>query len=255
LGVLQLVDLLIIGSKGKRMLGPSESREIEMRQLAIVAHELRNPLSAAWCAIRTLGRASRGIPEVEEALPLINQQLGYLARIVDDLVDVSSVACGRLTLHKQRVDISSLLRSAIDVCHQRVDLGRRELHVQMVPGPIVASADPLRLTQVFSNLLDNAVKHGAPRGRLGIGLAIESERGIAVVTVEDDGIGISADMLPRVFDLFVQGGTPATGAPRGLGVGLAVAKQIVEAHGGRICAHSAGAGAGSRFTVQLPLGN
>ncbi|UNK49862.1 HAMP domain-containing histidine kinase [Lysobacter sp. S4-A87] len=234
------------------MLVSSESREIiEMRQLAIVAHELRNPLSAAWCAVRMLGRASHGVAEIDHALPLIDQQLGYIARIVDDLVDVASVTSGKFTLQKKNVDLSDLLRGAVNACCQRVDIGGREFNLQVAKSPIQVNADPLRLMQVFANLLDNAVKYCSPCGRIGV--TIERNRDEAVVTVEDDGVGISVDVLPRIFDMFMQGDTPTITSSRGLGVGLAVAKQVIEGHGGHIEARSAGVGAGSRFIVRLPL--
>ncbi|HEY0685766.1 MAG TPA: HAMP domain-containing sensor histidine kinase [Steroidobacter sp.] len=234
------------------MLVPSESREtIEMRQLAIVAHELRNPLAAAWCAVRMLGRTTPCTPEIKQALPLIERQLGCIARIVDDLVDVASVTSGRLSLQKQRVDLTELLQGAIHACRQRIDAGGHEFSISMGMAPVLVNADPLRLTQVFANLLDNAVKYSEPCGRIGV--AMESWHEVAVVMVEDNGVGIRADVLPRIFDLFVQGGTPMIGSSRGLGVGLAVAKQIVEEHNGRIEARSAGIGFGSRFTVRIPL--
>jgi signal transduction histidine kinase len=233
------------------MLVPSESREmIEMRQLAIVAHELRNPLAAVWSAVRMM-RKSKPWVEVEQVLPLIERQLGYMARIVDDLVDVASVTSGTLSLQKERVDLSELLRAAIHSCRERFDARAHEFNVSIAMGPMLVNADPLRLTQVFANLLDNSVKYSEPCGRVSV--TVERWHDVAVVIVEDNGVGIRADVLPHIFDLFVQGGTPMTGNSRGLGVGLAVAKQVVEAHGGRIEARSAGIGLGSRFTVRIPL--
>ena len=236
------------------MLVPSESRDrVEMRQLAIVAHELRNPLAAAWCAVRMLARSTGCAREVEQVVPQIERQLGYIARIVDDLVDVASVTSGRLSLHKQRVDLSEVLDGAIHACRQRLDAGGYEFNVSMTMGPVLVHADPLRLTQVFANLLDNAVKYSEPCGRISV--TLERRHDVAAVMVEDNGVGIRADVLPRIFDLFVQAGTPMIGSSRGLGVGLAVAKQVVEEHGGRIEARSAGIGFGSRFTVRMPLAN
>jgi len=223
----------------------------EMRQLAIVAHELRNPLAAAWCALRILARTTPCAPEVEQTLPLIERQLGYIARIVDDLVDVAGVTSGRLSLQKERVDLSELLRGAILACRQRLDAREHEFNVSMAKEPVLVNVDPLRLTQAFANLLDNAVKYSQPRGRIGV--AVERWNDAAIVTVEDNGAGIGADVLPHIFDMFVQGATPMAGGSRGLGVGLAVAKQVVEQHGGRIEVRSAGIGFGSRFTVRVPL--
>lgn len=234
------------------MLVRSESREIvEMRQLAIVAHELRNPLAAAWCAVRMLGKTTLGVSDVAQALPLIERQLGYIARIVDDLVDVASVASGKLSLQKERVDLIDLTRSAIHACRQRLDAGGHEFSVSVSMEPVVVIADAMCLTQVIANLLDNAVKYSEPCGRIAV--TVERANDAAIVIVEDNGVGIRADVLPRVFELFVQGGTPMIGGVRGLGVGLAVAKQVIEEHGGRIEARSAGIGMGSRFTVIIPL--
>ena len=125
------------------------------------------------------------------------------------------------------------------------------LTVAMLADSLLVDADPLRLTQVFANLLDNAVKYSEPSGRIGI--TVERWNDTAVVTVDDNGVGIRPDMLPRIFDMFVQGGTPMTGSPRGIGVGLAIAKQVIEEHGGHIEARSAGIGLGSRFIVRIPL--
>ena len=234
------------------MLISSESREtIQMRRLAIVAHELRNPLAAAWCGLRLLGRTTSRAPEIDEMLPLIERQLGYIARIVDDLVDVASVASGKLTLQKERVDLGELLHGAIHSCRHRIDAAGHEFAVSLLKEPILVHVDPLRLTQVFANLLDNAVKYSEPCGRIGV--TVERWQDAAVAVVEDNGVGIRADMLPHIFDLFVQAGTPMAGNSRGLGVGLAVAKQIIEEHSGCIEADSAGIGFGSRFTVRIPL--
>ncbi len=226
------------------------SQATEMRQLAIVAHELRNPLAAAWSALRMLAKTSR-VPEVAQALPTIERQLGYIARIIDDLVDVAGVTSGKLTLRKERIDLSELVRAAIHACRHRIDAGGHEFAVSMLKEPMLVDVDPLRLTQVFANLLDNAVKYSEPCGRIVV--TVERWNDMAVVAVEDNGVGIRADMLPRIFDLFVQGGTPLTGSSRGIGVGLAIAKQVVDEHGGRLEARSEGIGSGSRFTVSVPL--
>ena len=234
------------------MLIQSEFREtIEMRQLAIVAHELRNPLAAAWCALRMLGRETSQVPEMVHALPAIERQLGYIARIVDDLLDVACVASGKLTLQRESIDLAELLCGVIHECRHRIDADGHVLTVSMLADSLLVNADPLRLTQVFANLLDNAVKYSEPSGRIGV--TVERWNDTAVVTVDDNGVGIRPDMLPRIFDMFVQGGTPMTGSPRGIGVGLAIAKQVIEEHGGHIEARSAGIGLGTRLIVSIPL--
>lgn len=222
----------------------------EIRQLAIVAHELRNPLAAASCALRVLERSAPLVPEIKQALPLLGRQLDHISRIVEDLVDVASVASGKLTLRRERVDLAELLLTAIQSCRDRVEAGSLQLNVTANQA-LRVHADPVRLTQVFANLLDNAIKYSEPCGRIDV--VLEKTGDVAVVVVADNGVGIRPDALPRIFDFFVQGGTPLTGSTRGLGVGLAVAKQVVEAHGGFIEASSAGIGFGSRFSVHLPL--
>lgn len=233
------------------MLNPSESFESgDVRQLAIVAHELRNPVAAASGALRMLERTAARVPEINQPLQIVQRQLDHVSRLVDDLVDAASVLTGMLSLHKEPVDLSQVLLRAVQSCRHSIDAGGHQLEI-VCRDTLLVHADAQRLTQVFVNLLDNAVKYSEPRGRISV--TAECGADAAVVVVQDNGIGIRPDIIPRIFDFFVQGGTPLTGSTRGLGIGLALAKQVVEGHGGVIEASSAGIGFGSSFCVRIPL--
>ena len=218
--------------------------------LATLAHELRNPLAPIRNGLDIL-RTSPSAPNAEEIRDVMDRQLSHLVRLVDDLLDVSRVSQGKIELRKARVALSDIIKSAVDASNPLIVAGRHALKLDMPDDPIWLDADLMRLSQVVSNLLNNAAKY-TPEGGA-ILLSTRREGAEAVVTVADNGVGIPSDMLPRVFDLFTQVRDNLDRSRGGLGIGLALVKQLVEMHGGSITAESAGPGQGSAFRLRLPV--
>ena len=217
--------------------------------LAVLAHELRNPLAP----IRTSLEVIRRTPDpalLEQARATAERQIMHLVRLVDDLLDISRITHDRLELRLERVDLRAVLRAAVETARPLIDAGGHTLHVPELPDPIPLQADPVRLAQVFSNLLTNAAKYTATPGRIDVFVAPEDDH--VVVRVRDTGAGIPHHMLEKVFDPFVQSTHPG-GMQRGLGIGLTIARRLVILHGGTLNAQSAGEGHGSVFIVRLPL--
>jgi CheY-like chemotaxis protein len=190
-------------------------------------------------------------PNAEEIRDVMDRQLSHLVRLVDDLLDVSRVSQGKIELRKARIALSEVIKTAVDASNPLILTGRHELKLDMPDAPIWLDADLMRLSQVVSNLLNNAAKY-TPEGGA-ILLSTRREGNEAVVTVSDNGVGIPSDMLPRVFDLFTQVRDNLDRSHGGLGIGLALVKQLVEMHGGSITAESAGPGKGSAFRLRLPV--
>jgi PAS domain S-box-containing protein len=218
--------------------------------LAILAHELRNPLAPIRNAVEYLRIKGPQHPDLEWSRNVIERQVNQMARLMDDLLDVSRIARNKLALRKERVSLDRVLSDAIETSRPLFD-GRIELTTNLPSDPLWLDADPTRLSQVFSNLLNNAAKYTRNGGQIRVNAATEA--GKAVVTVQDTGIGISDDLLPKMFDMFVQGDR-AHLTQGGLGLGLTLARDIVQLHGGSIEAKSAGHNQGSEFIVRLPLG-
>jgi PAS domain S-box-containing protein len=219
--------------------------------LATLAHELRNPLAPLRNSLALLHLSGEGGP-TDRVRAMMQRQVDHLVRLVDDLLDVSRINAGKIVLQKQPVTLQSVLASAIDNSRPALDAAGHRLLRGWPDDPLFVDGDAVRLVQVFGNLLNNAVRY-TPRGGT-IRIDASPEGGQAVITVADDGIGIGPEMLPRVFELFTQGDSGRAGAG-GLGIGLNLVRNLVELHGGRVDAQSAGAGRGSTFTVQLPLTN
>jgi CheY-like chemotaxis protein len=182
---------------------------------------------------------------------MMERQLRQMVHLVDDLLDLSRISRGKITLRKERVELAKVVQQAVETSRPVVEQAGHELTVSMPPAPLFVDADTTRLAQVFANLLNNAAKYTEPGGH--ISLAVQWHGGEAVVAVRDTGIGIPAAMLPRVFDMFTQVDRNLERAQGGLGIGLSIVKRLVEMHGGRIEAHSDGRGLGSEFVVRLPL--
>ena len=218
--------------------------------LSTVSHELRNPLNALQGSYGVLRQRASG-PDVSKVLDVIERQLGAMTRMVGDLLDASRLDLGAMKLDIQRVELQSAIRSAVSL-HEDVAV-KRGLTIQVsVPDvPIELEADPTRLEQILRNLLDNAVKYTPRGGHIGVTGTVEGDA--AVVRVQDDGEGISTEALPRIFDMFTRAGRALDSATEGLGIGLAVVKNLVHLHHGVVQVQSAGAGKGSEFTVHLPL--
>jgi signal transduction histidine kinase/ActR/RegA family two-component response regulator len=216
--------------------------------LAMLGHELRNPLSAVLDAIAT---AQLDQTRRERALTIARRQTDQLAGLVDDLLDVGRITQGRIVLKKEAVKVASILKQAVEEAQCLVEPGQHRLSVRMSSGAeeAVIEADPARMRQVIANLIHNAAKF-TPAGGC-IDVLAERAGDEIVLRVRDSGIGISPDLLPRVFDLFTQAERPLDRSHGGLGIGLTLVKRLVEMHGGRVEAHSAGPGMGSEFEVRI----
>jgi signal transduction histidine kinase len=218
--------------------------------LAMLAHELRNPLGAIANASYLLEQLGPPEPQVRP-VAIIRRQIQHLVRMVDDLLDVSRITRGKVELRRQGLDLVEILRHAADASRPLAESREQTLAVELPPAPLPLDGDATRLEQVFTNLLRNAVKFTDPEGHIEI--SARRRDGEAVVCVRDDGIGISADLLPRIFDLFAQGEQGLDRSGAGLGIGLTLVRSLVEMHGGHVEARSAGPGEGSEFEVRLPL--
>jgi PAS domain S-box-containing protein len=219
--------------------------------LATLAHELRNPLAPIRNALAVFKVAYGDRETFERAREMMDRQLGQMVRLIDDLLDVSRISRGKLELRKEPVELASVLNQAVKTCRPRAEAAGHEVKVTLPPQPVYLNADPIRLAQVFSNLLDNSCKFTARGGA--IHLAAERQGGDLVVSVKDTGIGIAPGHIDSIFDLFAQGDTSPQVSQSGLGIGLTLVKRLVELHGGRVQARSAGAGQGSEFVVRLPV--
>jgi PAS domain S-box-containing protein len=219
--------------------------------LATLAHELRNPLAPIRNSLQILKMPHVDAETVERSRDMMERQLQHLVRLVDDLLDVSRVMRGKIELRKERVELAAVVARAVETVQAQMDSQHHELSVRLPPDSLPVDADPVRLAQVVGNLLTNAAKYTEPGGR--IALTAERNGTTAILRVRDTGIGIAADMLPRIFELFVQVDPAATRAQGGLGIGLTLVKNLVEMHHGTIEARSAGLGQGSEFIVRLPL--
>jgi PAS domain S-box-containing protein len=220
--------------------------------LAILGHELRNPLSGMQYAVSFLGRRQSAQPDVSNAMSLLQRQLQNTKRLVDDLFEVSRINRGSMQLLVERVDLASPVIAAIESSRPLLETMRHELTVKLPPEPVFLDADPARVAQVVSNLLNNAAKYTPEGGHIELSARREDKE--AVIRVVDDGIGIPKEMLNHIFEMFAQVTRPVRGSSRdGLGIGLGVVKQLVEMHGGKVAVRSAGLGKGSEFTVRLPI--
>jgi signal transduction histidine kinase/CheY-like chemotaxis protein len=219
--------------------------------LATLAHELRNPLAPMVNALRLM-RSSRATDEMNgQAKEIMDRQLSHTIRLVDDLLDVSRISRGKLTVRREPIELSNVLQNAVDTVRPLLESEGQSLSIDIPERPIYMQADPVRLSQVFANLLNNASRYTQSGGR--IALAVDVIGNTARVTVSDNGKGITAEDLPGIFAMFAQDQDAGVRVQSGLGVGLALAKRLVELHGGSIEAASAGAGEGSTFTVRLPV--
>jgi PAS domain S-box-containing protein len=217
--------------------------------LAMLGHELRNPLAPIVTTLKLM--ALRDDSQFRNERQLIERQVNNLARLVDDLLDVSRIARGDVQLRRERIDLRDVLRRAAETAAPLLQARRHRLHLQLPADPLTVDADPVRMGQVFANLLNNAARYTPDGGMIAVQAGRRGDE--CEVTIADDGQGISAELLPRIFDLFVQGRQGPDRASGGLGVGLALVKNLVGLHGGSVSAESAGAGQGSTFDVLLPL--
>lgn len=251
------VDFIIGSSRDisehkKLELGLKEADRRKDEFLATLAHELRNPLAPIRSGLEIIQRFENGVPApVKKSLDIIERQTNQLVRLVDDLIDISRITQGKIKLRKERIELKNPIDMAIETCRDTLESNNHQFAVTMPGEPLYIDADPTRVSQIVLNVLNNAAKYTLPGGR--ISLSVSQENGDALVSVRDSGIGIPKEMLPRVFDLFHQLETVADQARSGLGIGLSVAKELTEMHGGTITAKSEGEGNGSEFIIRFPL--
>ena len=234
--------------KAEDALKDSHRRKDEF--LATLAHELRNPLAPIANAVELLRIKNPADPQVREARDIIDRQVHQMSRLVDDLLDISRITSGKITLQRKTVSLATIVTDAVESSQPLIDASSHTLTVTLPPEPIFLNGDAVRLVQVFSNLLTNAAKYTERAGH--IRLTADHQGNEAVVSVVDTGIGIDAAHLPRVFDMFSQATPALERSQGGLGIGLSLVRGLVELHGGRVEARSAGIGMGSEFIVRLP---
>jgi len=217
--------------------------------LAMVAHELRNPLTPiSMIAERMVRLPSDQLPRMRE---LIEGQVRHISKLVDDLLDVSRVSTGKLRVECQHVYMIEILNNAIGACSPLMMAKKQHFEAHLPDGALIVNGDPARLTQILSNLLTNAAKYTPAEGR--IKLSVTAQADVLKIRVSDNGIGISAEVLPFIFDPYVQDEHAIGFNGSGLGIGLTVVRELVEAHGGKVVGMSEGSGKGSEFVVTLPL--
>ncbi|HLJ91893.1 MAG TPA: ATP-binding protein [Gemmataceae bacterium] len=219
--------------------------------LAMLAHELRNPLAPVRNAVQFLMLKGSADPELQWAGEVIDRQVQHMSRMVDDLLDISRIAQGKIKLEKVPVELATVVARAMEMVRPLVDARKHQATIAIPPEPVWLEADPPRVVQVLANLLTNAAKYTDEGGQ--IWLTMERQADEAVITVRDTGIGIPSEMLPKVFDLFAQGDRNPDPSQGGLGIGLSLVRSLVDLHGGRVQASSAGRGHGSEFVVHLPI--
>ena len=239
--------------RSEKQLQEADRRKDEF--LAVLSHELRNPLAPLRTGLELL-RLDGDTPEaVESVRTMMEEQVAQMVRLIDDLLDVSRITSGKIRLQRQQTVLTGLLSAAVEANRAAIDAAGITLHIKLPDVPVVLDVDPTRVIQVLSNVLHNAVKFSAPRESITISAEAEQVGNATriVISVADHGRGISADMLPRVFELFSQDEARTQSTDSGLGIGLALARTLTEMHGGTIDAHSDGPGLGSTFTMRLPV--
>jgi signal transduction histidine kinase len=241
--------------ESRRALLESEAalREADQRKdvfLAILSHELRNPLAPIRNAARLLEAPTLTDDELQRSRTIISRQVRHMASLLDDLLDVSRITQGRIVLKRRAVLLAEIIAQAMETVEPLIAEKRHEISVVSYR-PLRVYADPTRLVQCVVNILTNAAKYTQPHGTIRVQTAEEADE--AVLTITDNGPGISPDLLPHIFDLFVQSERTLDRSQGGLGIGLSLVKRLIEMHGGRVAARSPGAGEGSTFEVRLPL--
>ena len=235
----------------RRMVELEEADRHKDEFLALLAHELRGPLAPLRNGLEVVKRSDGSSELHRRACALMDRQLDQLLRLIDDLLDASRIARGKIELRMTRIDLGALLHEVLEAKLPLIEAARLELRTSLSAPPLFVEGDPLRLTQVFRNLLENARKYTDPGGHIDISLG--GERSQAVVRVKDSGLGIPADKLEAIFEMFAQVNRSVARSQGGLGIGLGLARRLLLLHGGSIEAFSEGPGRGSEFVVRLPL--
>jgi PAS domain S-box-containing protein len=234
--------------RGEELVAESRRKD---QFLAMLAHELRNPIAPIRQAAEILRLTCSGEPEVQRARDVIDRQVTQLARLVDDLLDVSRITRGQIRVELEPADLISVIARGLETAAPLIEVRRHELITEFPREPLTVRADAARFSQVISNLLNNAAKFTPQGGR--IWLTAQRQDGQARVVVRDTGIGIASEMVPRIFDLFAQADSTLGRSQGGLGIGLTLVRHLVEMHGGTVQVHSEGLGRGCEVTVSLPL--
>jgi PAS domain S-box-containing protein len=235
----------------RRRIVALEQSERKMNEfLAMLGHELRNPLAPIRNALDLMRIQSNGDSRLEWARSVIDRQLTQLTRLVDDLLDIGRISSGKIVLHREPIEINAAVQRAVEASRPLADASKHTLDVRFSREPLAVDGDLTRLSQAVLNLLTNAIKYTPPGGRIEVD--VEREDALAVVRVKDSGIGMSAELIPQVFDLFVQGERSLDRSEGGLGIGLTLVKRLVSLHGGIVSVHSDGPGHGSEFCISLP---
>ncbi len=245
----------------REYLAERERAELELRAndrrkdefLAVLAHELRNPLAPIRNSLHVMRLAAGEDPVAVGVGEMMDRQVGHMVRLVDDLLEVSRITRGKIELRRERVDVATVVRSAVEASLPHITAAGHRFHVTTPDEPVEIDADPVRLAQILANLLNNAAKYTPEAGE--IWLTVSRERDRLDISVRDTGVGIPPDMLGSVFELFTQIGGTTDRSKGGLGIGLTLVKSLVSLHGGSIEARSDGLGRGSEFIVRLPIGS
>ena len=233
----------------REALREADSRKDEF--LATLSHELRNPLAPLRSSLEIVKRLASAPPNASAALAIMDRQMSHLVRLVDDLLEVSRITRGQVELRREQVRLDAAIRSAIETSEPLIRAGNHRLIVSFPDEPLLLDADPVRLAQIFGNLLNNAAKYMEKGGQIEISARRDGEE--AVVTIRDSGDGIAPEQLPKLFEIFTRGERSSRRNQSGLGIGLALVRRLTEMHGGRVEAASGGLGKGSSFSVRLPL--
>ncbi len=250
--VVGAVNILVDITDRKRAedaLRESDRRKSEF--LAMLAHELRNPLAPLRNGLQIMRLANHNGAAVERAQGMMERQLGHMVRLIDDLLDLSRITNGKIELRKERIDLAAAVKDAVETSRPLIEASGHELTVTLPPQPVFVDADRTRLAQVFANLLNNSARYTKRGGH--VWLTVERQGSDVVVRVKDNGVGIPADLLPKVFEMFTQANRSLERSQGGLGIGLSLVRGLVEMHGGRVEAHSDGPGKGSEFVVRLSV--
>jgi PAS domain S-box-containing protein len=235
----------------KRADGLADANRNKEEFMALLSHELRNPLSPILNSLNILRQMKTTDPIIEQAGNIIDRQVGRMVRLVDDLLDISRITKGKLRLTKQHVELRVIVNNAAETARSFMDCRNHDFSVALPTTPIWVEADPARMEQVVVNLLDNAAKYTDVGGL--IRMSVNREGAEAIIRVRDNGVGIAPELLPKIFDLFTQVDGSLGRSCGGLGIGLALARTLVEMHDGRTQASSAGIGKGCEFTIKLPV--
>jgi PAS domain S-box-containing protein len=246
--ILLAIEDVTARKRAEKALEEADRRKDEF--IAILAHELRNPLNTITNATQITRNPAAAAEMRDWSLDLIDHQVKNLSRLIEDLLDISRISQGKILLQKEVVDLAPVIGRAADSVSALVAERDQDLGIALPPQPMTVVADPTRLEQVFINLLTNAAKYTPVGGRIQLTAEVEAEQ--CTVRVRDTGEGISADMLPRIFEMFTQVETSTDHARGGLGIGLSLVKDLVQLHGGTVTATSEGPGMGSEFVVCLP---